>query len=190
MTAESELEERLRRVEDTLEIQQLPIRYAMAVDDRDLDTWVGLFVPDVKVGRELRGRQALRAAITPMVAKFYRSIHQIVGHRVQLIDRERATGHVYCRAEHEVGERWVVMAIRYDDEYRKVDGHWYFDRRIERHWYAADQLERPQSVEFSGWEPAGRPNLPNSDAWLQFWDGRDGAHLTSALIESRASGSG
>ena len=45
-------EERLDRVESQLAIGQLPIRYAMAVDGRDVDTWLGLFVPDVQVGRE------------------------------------------------------------------------------------------------------------------------------------------
>lgn len=184
MGDELTLEDRLSRIESTLEIQQLPIRYAMAVDERDLDAWVDLFVPDVQVGRDRHGREELRAAIAPMLSKFYRSIHQIVGHRVELIDQHRATGHVYCRAEHEVGERWVVMAIRYDDDYLKVDGRWLFRRRTERHWYAADQLERPQSVSFSGWEPAGRPNLPISAAWHRFWADSDPAPLTSVPIES------
>ena len=43
------------------------------------------------------------------------------------------------------------MAIRYDDEYRRVDGEWLFSRRRERHWYAADLLERPQQVDFDSW---------------------------------------
>jgi hypothetical protein len=119
-----------------------------------------------------------------LLAKFYRSVHLIAGHRVELIDSEHATGHVYCRAEHEVGGRWVVMAIRYDDEYRKVEGTWLFGRRIERHWYSADQLDHPQAVEFSGWEPAGGPNLPMSSSWREFWDGIDTADLTSTPITS------
>lgn len=177
------LERRLQRIEDTLEIQQLPIRYSLAVDERDIDAWVNLFVPDVRVGRDQSGRQALRAAIVPMVTQFYRSIHQIVGHRVEFVDSEYAVGHVYCRAEHEVGERWVVMAIRYDDEYQKVEGRWFFRRRIERHWYAVDQLERPQAVAFSSWEPANRPDLPRSPQWSSFWSGSDPALVTLAPVE-------
>ena len=38
--------ERLERVEAQLEIGQLPIRYALAVDARDVDAWLDLFVPD------------------------------------------------------------------------------------------------------------------------------------------------
>ncbi|MGV0793266.1 nuclear transport factor 2 family protein [Mycolicibacterium sp. XJ1819] len=175
------LEARLRYVEDMLAIGQLPIRYALAVDDRDVDGWVGLFVPDVRVGDAV-GRDALREQITPLLRQFYRSIHQIVGHRVDIVDEHHATGSVYCRAEHEVGDRWVVMAIRYDDEYRKVDDEWLFHRRKEKHWYAADLTESPQQVGFEGWELAGRPNLPRSASWNAFWDSVDASPVTDSPI--------
>ena len=41
---------RLDRLESLAEIRQLPYRYALAVDSRDMDALVGLFVPDVRVG--------------------------------------------------------------------------------------------------------------------------------------------
>ena len=75
---------RITRIEDRLEIEQLPVRYAQAVDDRDVDAWVALFVPDIQMGRHGSGREDLRAFITPQLRWFYRSIHQIVGHRVEL----------------------------------------------------------------------------------------------------------
>jgi len=43
------------------EIRQLVARYAVATDSRDLDALVALFVDDVQVGRDARGRDALRA---------------------------------------------------------------------------------------------------------------------------------
>jgi hypothetical protein len=169
------IEERLDRIESHLEIGQLPIRYALAVDGRDLDAWIGLFVPDVQVGRDRFGRDELRAQIEPALRTFRRSIHQIVGHRIDLLDRDRATGAVYCRAEHEVGDRWIVMAICYFDEYRRVDGTWYFSRRKEVHWYAADVNERPQSVGFDSWHDDGAPRLPERlPTWNRFWSGEDG----------------
>src|SRR5687767_14517485 len=105
----SDLEHRLAAVESRLAIGQLPIRYAMAVDGRDLDAWVSLFVPDVRIGRTASGRDALRAWIEPQLRTFVRSIHQIVGHRVDLDpeDPDRASGATYCRAEHEVDDRWI-----------------------------------------------------------------------------------
>jgi hypothetical protein len=180
--AEQSLSTRLQRVEDMLAIGQLPIRYAMCVDERDVDGWVDLFVPDVRVGAAV-GRDALRENITPMLRMFYRSIHQIVGHRIDIADEHRASGSVYCRAEHEVGERWVVMAIRYDDEYRSFDGRWYFERRKENHWYAADLTERPHQVNFDSWQPTpARPNLPRSSSWRSFWDGVDTSTITALPV--------
>jgi hypothetical protein len=136
------------------------------------------------VGRHLSGRTALREVIAPRLREFYRSIHQIVGHRIELGDADHATGSVYCRAEHEVGSRWVVMAIRYDDEYRKVGGQWLFTRRREKHWYAADLVERPQEVAMNSWNPpAGTPQLPHeSPSWATFWAGADTAELTSLPV--------
>lgn len=173
MTAE--FAQRLARLEASSEIGQLPMRYALAVDQRDLDAWVALFVPNVHMGRHGHGREALRQYIEPQLRTFRRSVHLICGHRIELGPQvgdtgpETAVGQVYCRAEHEVGDQWIVMAIRYDDIYRRVDGAWLFERRRERHWYAADVTQRPQQVNFEGWQ-AGPPALPESDAsWAAFW---------------------
>jgi 3-phenylpropionate/cinnamic acid dioxygenase small subunit len=174
-----ELADRIQRIQDTLDIQQLAVRYAMAVDERDIDAWLELFPPDVRVGRDITGREALRDFIVPQVQLFYRSVHQIVGHRIELLSADRATGAVYCRAEHEVGDRWIVIAIRYDDEYQKIDGKWYFARRKDKHWYEADLVARPQDVAFSGWPDApSRPRVPDSASWTSFWDGVDTSMVT------------
>ncbi|WP_433602501.1 nuclear transport factor 2 family protein [Nocardia sp. CA-135953] len=174
-----DLERRLTAVEDRLAIGQLPIRYALAVDGRDLDAWVELFAPDVDCGRHGRGREALRSYIEPHLRWFYRSLHQICGHRIELVDEASATGKTYCRAEHEVGDRFVVMGICYDDRYTKVDGEWFFARRKELHWYAADVLERPPAVGFNSWERAAQPALPQAfPTWSTFWAGADTTAVT------------
>ncbi len=46
----------LERLTARDEIRQLVYRYALAIDSRDIDLLVSLFVPDVRVGREGRGR--------------------------------------------------------------------------------------------------------------------------------------
>ena len=166
------LESRLDAVESRLAIGQLPIRYAIAIDSRDVDAWVGLFVPDVQVGRDSFGRQALADQISPVLRGFHRSIHMIVGHRVDLdpTDRDAATGTTYCRAEHEVEDRWIVAAIAYFDTYRRVDGEWFFQRRKERGWYCADVNERPQAVDFDSWMFTRPPSLPDAfPTWATFW---------------------
>lgn len=169
-----DLHERIDRIESTLAIQQLPIRYAIAVDSRDFDAWTGLFVEDVDCGRHGRGRAVLKGVVEHACTGFYRSIHQICGHRVEFDGPDVATGMVYCRAEHELVDGWVVMAICYFDSYERRDGRWYFVRRKERHWYAADQLRRPEGPEFFDWpgqevQPSTLPGVWPS--WHAFWQG-------------------
>ena len=173
---------RIERIEAHLAIQQLAIRYAMAVDARDIDAWVACFRPDVDMGRHGAGRAALRRYIDPMVRRFYRSVHQVCGHRIELTTDEEATGAVYCRAEHEVAGEWIVMAICYFDEYARMDGEWFFSRRRERHWYAADVTRTPQSAGFTGWAGSAQPALPGEfGSWARFWDGdARAATLTAA----------
>ena len=61
------------------------------------------------------------------------------------------------------------------DTYERRDGAWYFVKRSERAWYAADQLERPQDVDFHGWGKHPLPmKLPRSFAtWKSFWSSSD-----------------
>lgn len=161
---------RIDRIESMQAIQQLPIRYALAVDGRDLDAWVGLFVEDVNCGRHGSGRAALRGVIEPELRTFYRSIHQICGHRVEFDDADHARGTVYCRAEHEVGGEWIVMAIAYFDDYARRNGEWQFVRRREKHWYSVDILDRP-GTPFHRWPANGaQARLPGDfPSWLSFW---------------------
>jgi hypothetical protein len=180
MTNEADLLRRIDRIESYQAIQQLPIRYAIAVDSRDVDGWVNLFVEDVQVGRNERGRDALKKFISGALTNFYRSHHQICGQQIDFIDVDHATGRTYCRAEHEDGDSWVVMAICYFDTYERRDDKWYFTRRLEEHWYSADVLARPQGPSFQNW-PSGtfadqKARLPHRfDSWDKFWQGVDEA---------------
>lgn len=161
---------RIDRLESVAAIQQLPIRYALAVDGRDIDAWVSLFVDDVDCGRRVKGREVLRTIIEPALRTFYRSVHQICGHRIEFDDADHAHGVVYCRAEHEDAGKWVIMAIAYFDTYERRDGEWYFVRRREKHWYAADWEERP-AAPFTGWAThQNPPDLPQAfGSWDAFW---------------------
>ncbi|HKE72257.1 MAG TPA: nuclear transport factor 2 family protein [Acidimicrobiales bacterium] len=170
-------DERLARVEAHLAIQQLAVRYAMAIDARDLDLLAEQWAPDVWMGRRHgQGRDAVRRYFEPILQRFYRSIHMVVGHRIDVIDAECATGSVYCRAEHESGSDWVVQAIVYDDTYRLVDGAWGFVKRTHRHWYSAPITEAPTPPTFERWPgyPGPLPDLPHAwPSWDRYWSAVD-----------------
>lgn len=177
MTTDSALLARIERIEAQLAIQQLPVRYALAVDSRDLDSLVQLFAEDVNCGRWGIGRAALKTFYGSghILRGFYRSIHQICGHAIDFIDADRATGSVYCRAEHEDNGAWVVMAICYFDHYVRRDGQWCFERREEQHWYSTDWLSRPGAPRFQNWPgkyegDRYQPRLPQGfPTWAAFW---------------------
>lgn len=153
-------------------IGELPVRYAMALDGRDIDALVGLFVEDVEAGRRGSGREALKAWFDKPLRGFGRSIHLVCGHTVEFVDDDRATGRVYCRAEHEDGPGWYVMTMRYDDVYERRGNQWYFVSRRERLWYVVDVLDRP-SAPFIKWpgRESMKATLPESfPTWTTFWD--------------------
>jgi hypothetical protein len=137
-------EERLDRLESLDAIRQLPHRYALAVDSRNVEDLVELFPEDVQVGRDKFGRTALRAWWMQTLSNMADSIHFVGNHVIDLLSPETAQGVVYCRDELEKGKEWHVGVIQYWDDYVRQGGRWYFKRRKLHRWYMVDALTRPQ----------------------------------------------
>jgi hypothetical protein len=173
--AMNSLEQRLQRLEDLEAIRMLASRYALALDSRDVETLVSLFVDDVNVGNGEEGREALARWFDPTLRPYTTTFHFIGNHVIDLIDAEHATGIVYCRPEHEVGDLWVVMPMQYWDRYEKRDGAWYFRSRKPQVFYAADVLEHPLRVDnrfhFPGNPMIQSATLPAKwETWQRFWN--------------------
>lgn len=164
--------EALDRLLSIEEIRQLAYRYALATDSRDLDTLVALFVDDVQLGRDRRGREALRADFEEQLRGIGISILNVGNHIIDFDDDHHARGIVYCRGEIQHGERWIVQAIQYQDRYERRQGHWYFVRRKHLLWYGAEVGENPLKLPPANWPEnhTGRGTLPESLAsWQEFW---------------------
>lgn len=180
-----DLVRRLDRVESTQAIQQLPPRYAMAVDARDLDALAQLYVDDVDYGQSGRGHEVLKTHFTANLRLFYRSIHQILGHTIDYIDDDHAVGKVYCRADHERDQTWIVALMCYFDKYERRDGKWLFaEKRDYDFFYCADQLEHPQDVDFQRFVvPGMKLDVPmmigRSPHWKGFWEKQGTEHVAS-----------
>ncbi len=156
------------------EIRQLASRYAVALDARDLDALVGLFVDDVRVGRDQVGHEALRASFTEQLRDLGVTILLVGNHVIDVLDDDHATGIVSCRAEIEMGEVWVVQAIQFHDTYERRDGRWRFGRRRHLLFYGADMLKRPIGLPPAHWPASaiGKGELPEAlDTWRDFHDG-------------------
>ncbi|MGH7027609.1 nuclear transport factor 2 family protein [Brevundimonas sp.] len=130
---------RLERLESLDEIRQLAAKYALALDMRDADAWVGLFPQDVKAADGAVGREALRTWFDQtMRSAFTGTSHHIGNHIIEFQDADHADGLVYSKNEHEAGDQWIIMQMMYFDRYERIDGRWFFRRRLPLYWYAAD----------------------------------------------------
>lgn len=159
------------------EIRELAHRYAVALDARDLDALVALFVPDVRVGREARGRDALRADFDRQLRQVGVSFLLVGSQVVDFDDDEHAHGVVYTRAEIQDGgresTRWIEQRIQYHDRYAKRDGHWLFVRRRHLLVYGTELGQSPAGLAPAEWpkRQTGWGSVPESLAsWQRFWD--------------------
>lgn len=167
------IEERLDRLESLAAIHQLPHRYGVAIDSRDMDMMVDLFVPDVRVGREEQGREALRAWFTRTMREHRASCHFIGNHVVDFDDADHASGIVYCHdeLEHPDQAEWAQGQLQYWDTYRRVAGEWCFERRRFHRLYLADWLTRPSHGALGPDDALTTHQLPEAyPSWHAFWE--------------------
>jgi len=139
-------EERLDRMESLAEIRQLPMRYGLHVDSKNYDALVGLFTPDVRVGRDQHGREALADWYRNAIGGLRASVHFVGNHVIAFDSADRAHGVVYCRDEldREGSGKWDIGILQYWDTYVRVDGDWCFERRRFNRLYIGDALTRPE----------------------------------------------
>ena len=132
------------------QIRQLAAHYAVAVDSRDLDALVGLFIDDVRVGRDTFGRDALRASFDVSLRDIGVSMLDVGTHAIDLVDADHATGQVYCHGQIQDGERWIHQMILYRDTYERRSGQWYFVRRIHELWFGEQAASNPSRRAWHG----------------------------------------
>lgn len=162
----------IERLDAESQIRQLAVRYALAIDSRNLDMLVGLFIDDVRVGDGRTGRDGLKAWFNEILRNFETSVHFVGNHVIDFESKDRATGVVYCRAEHEDRGRWVVQTMAYLDTYERRDGRWYFKKRKPLEWYSGLLNEPPTGPDKYRWpgRPVRATQLPGIwPTWDEFW---------------------
>ncbi|MCF6390539.1 nuclear transport factor 2 family protein [Mycobacterium sp. MBM] len=147
---------RVDRLEALDEIRQLAAKYAVALDMRDLDSLVNLFVDDVRVPGRRTGRAALRRWYDDELRHdLLGSAHGVLGHVIDIHDSDHASGLVYSRNDLETAAVWVVELLAYLDVYERRDGRWYFARRTPLFWYESDILDPPVGPGKMRWPGTG-----------------------------------
>lgn len=134
MTASAAAERR----EDELQIRDLAYRYARVMDARSFERLPEVFSPDAELvgpGYSMKGHAELAAGLKGL-EQFSATLHCVHNQYTFFDERDadRATGEIYCVANHIYEKEGVTfkldMGIRYDDVYvRGADG-WRLQRRF------------------------------------------------------------
>lgn len=167
------LDARCDRLESLAAIQQLAFRYGQAIDARDIDMLVDLFVSDVQVGRDDRGRTALKRWYIVTMSQHGPSCHFVGNHVVNFDDADNAHGVVYCHDELEQKDtrEWWQGQLQYWDQYRRDDGEWYFVRRRLHRLYISDWFSRPShGAGLTRSMSSGRLIPDAYSSWGAFWE--------------------
>lgn len=160
------------------EIRRLALRYALAIDRRDLDLLVSLYVEDVWVGKAGTGRDVLRKDFGDGLERIGVSMLFVGNHLIELDPDEpdKATGTVYCRARIQAtpgSPDMVEHAIQYSDWYERRDGTWYFARRKHELFWGVVLAEQPLCQPDANWpeHQVGIGTIPyRHETWQQFWE--------------------
>ncbi|WP_420749003.1 nuclear transport factor 2 family protein [Rhodococcus sp. O3] len=128
--------ERPGRADDVVAIAGLTARYALVVDDHDMDGLADLYAPDAKLvglSGTLHGRDAIVAYVRSTLETYDgASIHTPHPGVVDFTGENTARGVVPSHVEYAQGGVQYVLALRYHDRYVRSDDGWRFaERRLE-----------------------------------------------------------
>ena len=143
------------------QIRDLAHRYALAVNMRDLDALVELFVDDVRGFGGRTGREALKEVFRANISVDV-DVLEVTTQVVNLVDADHATGTVYSRCEMGSRDTWARQSIAYEDRYERRAGSWLFVDRKHLLFYGVEVPERPLDQPAAEW-PAhvlGRGSVP------------------------------
>lgn len=167
------LEDRIGRLEDRADIQELAVLYGFVMDERDEKGIRDLFCEDATLRSEdgvfaATGIEEIVATYLGRFAALGPTNHYSHGHVVRLdpADRDRATGLLASHAEVYRDGKAMQVALRYKDTYRRVDGRWRFADRLMGYMYymplaemATDLGDRNSVRAYGDHRPADWPEV-------------------------------
>lgn len=155
------------------EIRQLAYRYASAIEKRDVDAMVDLFVPHARFGAYGEGADALRRLMHESTDGLVFAVILIANHLIDVESRDRATGEVWARCVAQTErDGFVEQLIKYEDRYERHEGRWLFLHRRHRLWYGVAQPDSPLRQESAEWpaHQVGIGDVPLADPrFLEWW---------------------
>lgn len=131
--ADTSIEARLRRWEDTEEIRRLRQQFHRYVNDGEQGRLASLYTDDALVdfGPELRAKG--RAEIDALFAKLAGNttmIKQFSANHIVDLHGDTATGNAYVDARYAANGQSIIACASYDDSYRRTPDGWKFSEMI------------------------------------------------------------
>ncbi|MEI7519082.1 MAG: nuclear transport factor 2 family protein [Mycobacteriaceae bacterium] len=127
----------LAEISDRLEIQQLVVDYATAIDQRRFDDLDAIFTPDAYIDYRVMGGidgafpqvKAWLAEVLPDFPAYY----HLVGNFDIRVSGDSATGRTMCFNPMKLDESGKILlcALWYDDEFIRTAAGWRMTRRVE-----------------------------------------------------------
>lgn len=139
------LEERVQRLEDRSEINDLVVRYFLSADGDDFEGIAASFTEDAEFSSSgvvtACGREGIVEFIRRARSQMGLTIHTPHYAHVTFRDADTAAGLVGAHLELDLGGQMVLGAVRYVDDYVRSGGSWRIRRRDMRTIHIAPWLE-------------------------------------------------
>lgn len=151
------------------QLRDLVARYAMAVDDHDLEAVATMFHPDAVFDRDghlAHGWDEIAETLGASMRGFRRMLHTPHAAVVELVGADVASGDSSGHAELVTSRGVLLAAYRYADEFARHEGRWVFTRRAVRFLYATSAvaytatLPELDRVRFPGEDPRASAVVP------------------------------
>lgn len=120
---------------DLAALRRTAERYAVGADRRDKALWREVLAEDVEIsgpGFSIAGLEANLGSIDHLAHAFTMTRH-VVHDMDVIVEGESAQGETRSTAEHRIaapeGDKLLVWAIRYQDQWRRENDCWKFTRR-------------------------------------------------------------
>ena len=153
MTDLADLLRRVEKLEARAEISELVSSYAIACDEHDLPRLGAMFTEDAVMDSPsklllAKGRQEICAMYIRLFKIRGPGFHWTHDHFVRFddADPDRATGLVLSHAETCPDNEASLSAMRYEDDYRRMDGRWVFARRTLKFLYYVPARDYAQAL--------------------------------------------
>lgn len=127
----------LPEISDRMEIQQLLVDYATAIDQRRFDDLDAVFTPDAYIDYRAMGGidghyPQVKAWLAEVLPNFPAYAHLIGNHDIRLAG-DTATGRTLCLNPMKLNDDGQILfcALWYDDEFVRTPQGWRLARRVE-----------------------------------------------------------